>query len=59
MLRSAVERQFETIGGVLNPLAKVDPGLAAQIADLPRIVAFRNITNVPLAAAFNSPASAL
>ncbi|MBK8132960.1 MAG: DUF86 domain-containing protein [Gammaproteobacteria bacterium] len=42
-LRSAVERQFEVIGEALNHLARVDPQLASQIADLPRIVAFRNI----------------
>lgn len=43
MLRSAVERQFEVIGEALNQLSKVDSGLAAQIPDLRRIVAFRNI----------------
>lgn len=43
MLRSAVERQFEIVGEALNQLAKATPDLAAQIGDLPRIVAFRNI----------------
>ena len=43
MLRSAVERQFEIVGEALNQLAKLAPGLSAQIPDLPRIVAFRNI----------------
>ena len=43
MLRSAVERQFEIIGEALNQLSKVAPDLAAQIADLSRIVAFRNV----------------
>jgi uncharacterized protein with HEPN domain len=43
MLRSAVERQFEIVGEALNQLAKAAPDVAAQIADLPRIVAFRNI----------------
>jgi uncharacterized protein with HEPN domain len=43
MLRSAVERQFEIIGEVLNQLSKVDPGAAARIPELGRIVAFRNI----------------
>ena len=43
LLRSAVERQFEIIGEALNQLAKVAPDLAAEIADLPRIVAFRNV----------------
>jgi uncharacterized protein with HEPN domain len=42
-LRSAVERQFEIVGEALNQLAKLAPDLAAQIPDLPRIVAFRNI----------------
>lgn len=43
MLRSAVERQFEIIGEALSQLTKIAPQLAAQIPDLPRIVAFRNI----------------
>ncbi|WP_410656461.1 DUF86 domain-containing protein [Amycolatopsis sp. lyj-112] len=43
MLRSAVERQFEIVGEALNQLSKVDGELAAQIPDLGRIVAFRNI----------------
>ena len=43
MLRSAVERQFEIVGEALNQLAKASPDLAAQVVDLPRIVAFRNI----------------
>ncbi len=43
MLRSAVERQFEIVGEVLNQLSRVDPALARQIPDLPRIVAFRNV----------------
>lgn len=43
MLRSAVERQFEVIGEALSQLVKVAPELAAQVPDLPRIVAFRNI----------------
>ncbi|EQD86550.1 DUF86 domain-containing protein [Saccharopolyspora erythraea] len=43
MLRSAVERQFEIIGEALNQLSKVDSELAAQVPDLARIVAFRNI----------------
>jgi uncharacterized protein with HEPN domain len=43
MLRSAVERQFEIVGEALNQLSKEDETLAAQIPELPRIVAFRNI----------------
>ncbi len=43
MLRSAVERQFEVIGEALNKLKRADPETAAGIADLPKIVAFRNI----------------
>jgi uncharacterized protein with HEPN domain len=43
MLRSAVERQFEVIGEALAGLRRVEPGLAAGIPDLPRIVAFRNV----------------
>lgn len=43
MLRSAVERQFEIVGESLSQLAKSDADLAAQIPELPRVVAFRNI----------------
>lgn len=43
MLRSAVERQFQVIGEALNKFSRVDPLTAAQISDLPRIVAFRNV----------------
>jgi uncharacterized protein with HEPN domain len=43
MLRSAVERQLEIVGEALNQLSKVDKALAAQIPELGRIVAFRNI----------------
>ncbi len=43
MLRSAVERQLEIIGEALNQLSKVAPEVAAQIPELARVVAFRNI----------------
>lgn len=43
MLRSAVERQFEIIGEALSQFRSVDPGAAAAIPQLKRIVAFRNI----------------
>ncbi|CAN5903758.1 DUF86 domain-containing protein [soil metagenome] len=43
LLRSAVERQFEIIGEALNQLRRVDEDLAAQVPDLARVVAFRNV----------------
>lgn len=42
LVQAAVERKFEVIGEALNQLAKLEPSLAARIADLPQIVAFRN-----------------
>jgi uncharacterized protein with HEPN domain len=42
MAQAAVERKFEIIGEALGQLAKLDAALAARIADLPQIVAFRN-----------------
>lgn len=42
LVHSAVERKFEIIGEALNQLAKVDPALAAQVPDVPQVVAFRN-----------------
>ena len=41
--KSAVERQLEIVGEALGQLRKSDPDIAAQIADLPRVVAFRNV----------------
>jgi uncharacterized protein with HEPN domain len=43
LLRSAVERQFEVIGEALSNLAKLDPAMAAKIAELRDVIAFRNI----------------
>jgi uncharacterized protein with HEPN domain len=40
--RRAVEREFEIIGEALNRLTTEDASVAARIAELPRIVAFRN-----------------
>ena len=42
-LRSAVERQFEIVSEALNQLSRLAPATAATIAELPRIVAFRNL----------------
>ncbi|HJS86762.1 MAG TPA: HepT-like ribonuclease domain-containing protein [Acetobacteraceae bacterium] len=43
MMRAAVERQFEIIGEAFAGLRRVDPRLGANIPDLSRIVAFRNL----------------
>jgi uncharacterized protein with HEPN domain len=43
LLRSAVERQFEIVGEALNQFAKLEPTITDDIADLGRLVAFRNI----------------
>ena len=41
--RWAVERQLQNIGEALAQLRRKDPEAAAQIPELPRVVAFRNI----------------
>jgi len=43
MVRSAVERQLEIVGEALAQLARANPQISAQLPDLRRIVAFRNI----------------
>jgi uncharacterized protein with HEPN domain len=42
LVQAAVERKFEVIGEALNQLSKLDTAMAAQLPDLPQIVAFRN-----------------
>jgi uncharacterized protein with HEPN domain len=42
LLRSGVERQFEIIGEALSQALRIEPGLAARLSDVGRIVAFRN-----------------
>ncbi|HMO83830.1 MAG TPA: DUF86 domain-containing protein [Lacipirellulaceae bacterium] len=43
MVRSAVERQFITIGEALQQAVRVDPALDGRITDFRRIVNFRNV----------------
>jgi uncharacterized protein with HEPN domain len=43
MLRSAIERQFEIIGEAFTVLRRIAPEVAAQLRDLPKAVAFRNV----------------
>ena len=42
LVQAAVERKFEVIGEALNQVSKLDAAMAAQLPDLPQIVAFRN-----------------
>ena len=42
LVQAAVERKFEVIREALNQLSKLDAAMAAQLPDLPQIVAFRN-----------------
>lgn len=42
LLRSAVERQLEIVGEALRAAVRHQPELAAQITDVPAIIAFRN-----------------
>ena len=42
LVQAAVERKFEVIGEALNQLSRLDAAIAAQLPDLPQIVAFRN-----------------
>lgn len=42
LLQSAVERQFGIVGEALTKAIQLDPKLAEDISDTPRIIAFRN-----------------
>lgn len=43
LVRQAVERNFEIVGEALSRLGKADPVTSSAIADVRRIVAFRNV----------------
>lgn len=44
MARSAVERQFMTLGEALNKLSQIDPVVASRVsADYRQIISFRNV----------------
>lgn len=42
IIRSAVERQFITIGEAINSLSRLDPELARRVSHASMIVGFRN-----------------
>ena len=42
LLPDAVERQLMIIGEAVGRIAQLEPAIAAQLGDYPRIVAFRN-----------------
>jgi uncharacterized protein with HEPN domain len=43
LLRSGVERQLAIAGEALSQLRRIDPATASAIAELPRVVGFRNV----------------
>ena len=43
IVRQAVERNFQIIGEAVRRLSKSDPGTAARIGPVARIIAFRNL----------------
>jgi uncharacterized protein with HEPN domain len=45
-LRLAIERQFEVVGEAARRLALTDPAIAGEIAELPQIISFRNVTEL-------------
>lgn len=43
LLRSAIERQFGIIGEAFAALRRIAPEVAAELPDLPKAIAFRNV----------------
>jgi uncharacterized protein with HEPN domain len=43
LLRSGVERQLAIVGEALGQLRRIDPATSASIAQLSRVVGFRNV----------------